>query len=976
MTEIILTSSVLILLLALLRRPLRGRVPPAAQYALWLLAAARLLIPGTLFDAPVSVLGAAEGLQTSLHETFPDPESLPEPLVNDTVNQLPQQEIVPAIPPSGAVYPDGDIVVNYRPAVSEIARKVCNWPDVIWKTGIAVTSGALVLSNMIFYLRLRKNRKRLTLPDTLWSGKLPVYVAEGLPSPCLFGVFRPAVYLNEAALDAAHPEHILAHERAHYRHGDHLWAVLRCVCLAVHWYNPLVWWAAALSRRDCELACDASALRRLGEQERIDYGRTLLGMASGSRRPAALLQTATTMTAGKRAMKERVALIARRPRTRKAAPVLAAALACLLAACTFGGKAETPEKQEPPEAPEAPAAVYLMEMLSSQYRPGVITDPDIVSRLWELYQGFTFDGTTEEFTRDNAWSVTAAFGDGEGNSLAHFTIWAGGLCWLEDDYETFHVLRDGQAIYEEFRDCCRTAPRDENYPPAGADGTDALDEVLTRLQENAGEPMGVSYAGKTGAPANGTLAESERAALEEAFRACRWTRAEDPGDSLPYWHRTSVGGFSFYDGSPLVSCGEDWYYVPEGYLTVQAALFHDTDPDLTLAEKKGLYLYEQARGEWNSFQFGWMHERYDGVFEDEEGLWPSVGFFESVADMRGYLETMFSPELAEYLMDLRPLAERDGRLHFLSGGGGPNLYAGDETYRAFPLSPEDAARYGYNGHIFAQTAVLDWDLETVADYKRHDYFYVWNGTHYVFTSFGPCDDVDPQLYHNAEEIVAQVQRGVDAGQWLPLLNCVSWDTMGRAAAAAGMDGTRGVMSAIKQYAGRRGGDMTEGEYLSVLSAAGGLDGAYAEGYGCLLYKMYAANPGRFAYVTLELLTEDQRNDALDLFRGEWFFHLGSVAESAPSREEAAARLERDLSVSVSASPADMTLHSPGETFRLQLRNAHGVYAATYASSDPGVASVDENGVVTAVSPGAAVVTLRYEGAGGPWDFGCGVYCDW
>lgn len=59
MTEIILTSSVLILVLAALRRVLGGRIPPGAQYALWLLAAARLLIPGTLFSAPVSVMGAA-----------------------------------------------------------------------------------------------------------------------------------------------------------------------------------------------------------------------------------------------------------------------------------------------------------------------------------------------------------------------------------------------------------------------------------------------------------------------------------------------------------------------------------------------------------------------------------------------------------------------------------------------------------------------------------------------------------------------------------------------------------------------------------------------------------------------------------------------------------------------------------------------------------------------------------------------------
>ena len=57
MTEMILTSSVLMLAIILLRRVLRGRMAPGLQYALWLLAALRLLLPGSLFPAPVSAAG-------------------------------------------------------------------------------------------------------------------------------------------------------------------------------------------------------------------------------------------------------------------------------------------------------------------------------------------------------------------------------------------------------------------------------------------------------------------------------------------------------------------------------------------------------------------------------------------------------------------------------------------------------------------------------------------------------------------------------------------------------------------------------------------------------------------------------------------------------------------------------------------------------------------------------------------------------
>lgn len=74
--------------------------------------------------------------------------------------------------------------------------------------------------------------------------------------------------------------HILTHELTHYTHGDSLWNLIRALCLTVYWFNPLVWAAASLSRRDCELACDEGVIARLGEENRFAYGRTLVGMAA------------------------------------------------------------------------------------------------------------------------------------------------------------------------------------------------------------------------------------------------------------------------------------------------------------------------------------------------------------------------------------------------------------------------------------------------------------------------------------------------------------------------------------------------------------------------------------------------------------------------------------------------------------------------------------------------------------------------
>lgn len=95
-----------------------------------------------------------------------------------------------------------------------------------------------------------------------------------------------------------------------------------------------MWWAAALSRRDCELACDAGTIRYLGEVERIDYGRTLMGLVTAGASPESLLQTATAMYGGS-GLKERITLIAKRPRMPVPAIVCLLAAVTMTTACTF-----------------------------------------------------------------------------------------------------------------------------------------------------------------------------------------------------------------------------------------------------------------------------------------------------------------------------------------------------------------------------------------------------------------------------------------------------------------------------------------------------------------------------------------------------------------------------------------------------------------------------------------------------------------
>ena len=336
MTEILITSSVLILALLVLRRVFREKISRRAQYALWLLVLARLLIPVSLPTAGFGVLSAAE----------PAVEAASSRLESRAVYVLPLDRAPAAEVPAASQaqpgqvvetgdsfgYPvlssDGETVTRYarQLTASELLRY-------LWYGGMALTGLWFLAGNLRFRWKLRRRRR----PYPVEGCPVPVYLAEGwLASPCLVGLLRPAIYLTPAAAAAEERQrHVIAHELTHRRHLDPLWSLLRSVCLVVYWFDPLVWAAALASRTDGELACDEAVLAGLGQEERLAYGRSLLALVPVRRTGGDPFLTATTMASGKRQMKDRIGRIAQARRTTALALTLALVLAAVTCAATF-----------------------------------------------------------------------------------------------------------------------------------------------------------------------------------------------------------------------------------------------------------------------------------------------------------------------------------------------------------------------------------------------------------------------------------------------------------------------------------------------------------------------------------------------------------------------------------------------------------------------------------------------------------------
>ena len=350
MMQWILSSSLLILIVTALRHFLKGKISLRIRYGLWLLVLLRLLIPVNLGGSVLSIQNLVEG--TPAAEALAKISRIPIPTQSydrayaQAAAEYERQGIDISSLQGSALeqleYDAYDLMTG--PTVGEVAKTAFRW---FWILSAAFAGFCFLWKNLRYARLLRSHRRKVVIPDV----PIPVYVSDAVATPCLFGLLHPAVYLTEEVFgDPRVLRHVLSHEITHCRHRDPVWAALRCLCLAVHWFNPLVWLAAKLSLQDCELACDEGSIRRLGEDARTDYGKALISLTCSKRNVAALYVTATTMVGSKKSIRERIERIARQSKTSVCSLILMILIAVVAVGCTFTGSiTDAPDPELPTE---------------------------------------------------------------------------------------------------------------------------------------------------------------------------------------------------------------------------------------------------------------------------------------------------------------------------------------------------------------------------------------------------------------------------------------------------------------------------------------------------------------------------------------------------------------------------------------------------------------------------------------------------
>ena len=335
-----ITASIAILVILLARIVLK-RTPKIFSYALWAVVLFRLLCPVSLTSgfslmglvpAPTTETGRIE--YVSLNEHTTERPAITVDIPASALNQTTDNRVEPSI----------DEVV----AADSIDFPV-TIVSIVWICGVA----AMLVFHLLQLIRLRRKLiGSIPLEDN-------IYLADYIPTPFVMGLIHPKIYLP-SEMPETEQSYIIQHEKHHIRRCDHIIKPLAFVAVCIHWFNPLVWLAFALSSKDMEMSCDEAVMKQMDRDIRADYSSSLLQFSTGKR-----VIGGTPLAFGEGDTKERIENIMRYKKPTMIIVVLAVILCVGLTACLSSNPQSDAEKNN------------LSEM-------GVLKEEDVGKTLSEL----------------------------------------------------------------------------------------------------------------------------------------------------------------------------------------------------------------------------------------------------------------------------------------------------------------------------------------------------------------------------------------------------------------------------------------------------------------------------------------------------------------------------------------------------------------------------------------------------------------
>ncbi len=243
LVDTLVATSLLMVLVLLVREPVRRQFGPAVTYGLWLIPALRVVMPP---------------LTWTVERTVPVAGSLP---------------LSAPLPAQSSVMPAAEPNLIWQFGGWE------TWAVSAWLAG----ASAMLLCGLLIYRRQRREVLRDSV-QLARLGKVRIVRSTAVRGPMAFGVFDRVIALPLDFDERFEPhERRLAfdHELAHHRSGDLVVNHFAFVLLCLQWFNPLAWASHFAFRFDQEAACDARVLDKVNNRNRSAYAHAIAKAASG-----------------------------------------------------------------------------------------------------------------------------------------------------------------------------------------------------------------------------------------------------------------------------------------------------------------------------------------------------------------------------------------------------------------------------------------------------------------------------------------------------------------------------------------------------------------------------------------------------------------------------------------------------------------------------------------------------------------------
>jgi beta-lactamase regulating signal transducer with metallopeptidase domain len=329
MIAVSVSTSAVIFLLFLMRRVLEKRFSAKWVCFLWLVLAARLLIPLS-FPMILPTFRAEFIEDPSLSATF-----------SPTGNSAPALD-GKALPKTGSSIQNGKGAKTFP---SKDGRRIL---ASFWLAGAALLLAGHSVGYLLFWRKAGKLSRPEGNPDLLAlfrsvrseegvKSGVKIWRSDSVSGPMITGLFRPVLFLPDRKFRKEEMEPILRHELIHWKRGDLWFHFLLLLDCSVHWFNPLVWMMSHRAKEEMELACDSEVVRNKDCEYRKSYGEILLSAAGAGRQEGLSF---SGLSAGAKTMRRRFRNLftPRKRRRGTAALFLAVLIVCIIGMMVSCGK--------------------------------------------------------------------------------------------------------------------------------------------------------------------------------------------------------------------------------------------------------------------------------------------------------------------------------------------------------------------------------------------------------------------------------------------------------------------------------------------------------------------------------------------------------------------------------------------------------------------------------------------------------------